>query len=100
MPLSSVQIAANRATAGARYTAAVVELQAALVDLASYDQAVQNNRIACTVAQKAQATFMGGLPFSLPDNLKHPVYAPGGGSDWGIGVVSALNSILSQYSGS
>lgn len=68
------QLTTQRATAGARYAAAVAELHAALVDLAALD-GVLNNAAVTPAGSQPTPTF-NDPPDSLPWPFCHPVYAP------------------------
>jgi hypothetical protein len=63
------ELLTHRATAGARYAAAVTELRAAFADLAAIDRLLSNQR----VAYGTLPTF-GQHPD--PISFRHPVYAP------------------------
>ena len=66
------ELTSHRATAGARYTAAVAELRAAFGDLAAIERLLESK-------MGSIATFGGPRPDVIP--LRHPVYAPNvGGS--------------------
>jgi len=67
----------QRATAGARYTAAVQELHDAFIDLAALDKvdlALAYKGVAghSQVPVRTYASF----PETLPENLIHPIFAP------------------------
>lgn len=68
------QLTSQRATAGARYAAAVAELRASMVDLAALDQVLANNVI--SPGNPSPAPTFTDPPDSLPWYLAHPVYAP------------------------
>lgn len=67
------QLTAQRAAAGARYTAAIAELHAALVDLAALDDLLNNSNV--SPGTPPVPTFHE-VPDVLPWPLSHPVYAP------------------------
>lgn len=72
---TTAELVTHRATAGARYLAAVVELRAAFGDLAAIERLLMNAR----VAYGTVATFGGPQPDPIP--LRHPQYLPNlGGS--------------------
>jgi hypothetical protein len=86
MNLSELQAA--RAAAGSRYSAAITELQAALIDLAALDQTLANRNVSNSnaVPPPINPAFwgdLGGEPTvltfrKLPESLaelEHPVYA-------------------------
>ena len=87
------EILANRETAGARYLAALVELRAAYVDLASIDFALSNGRI----ARNDIKTFRGDLD-GIPVSLQHPKYAPEHNSGIVSDVRGAGETILKRFS--
>jgi hypothetical protein len=62
-----IELTAHRATAGARYSAAVAELRAAFGDLAAIERLIESK-----LGQIG--TFGGPRPDPIP--LRHPVYAP------------------------
>src|SRR4051812_13969751 len=70
------QFQTQRATAGARYAAAVAELHSAWIDLAALDQ-VLANRNAGGVGYTFQ-TFKGDVDLRLPVMFNHPLYMPAG----------------------
>jgi hypothetical protein len=74
--MSLSTLLADRATAGARYAAAVAELKAAAIDLAAYDRALFNARWG-----RAHSPAAGAFPDSLgpdrlPRELVHVEFAP------------------------
>ncbi|MFO1126451.1 MAG: hypothetical protein U1E25_14995 [Methylocystis sp.] len=72
--MTLAELKSARATAGSRYTAAIVELQAALVDLAALDTALSNRNVDAGGGE--QRTFnLRKLPESLAD-LEHAEFAP------------------------
>ena len=62
----------QRSTAGSRYQAALVELRAALVDLAALDATVANRNL--NSGSSAPVRTFAALPDSL-DHLTHPEFA-------------------------
>ncbi|WOS62168.1 hypothetical protein [Sinorhizobium fredii] len=63
-----------RAAAGARYAAAVAELQGAYVDLAGIEAAINNGN----VPVRAVATFRGDAD-RIPHEFRHPNFYPEAG---------------------
>lgn len=61
----------SRATSGARYLAAIVELRSAYIELASIDRALGSMSIANPVP-----SFRGDFD-QIPPELQHPDYAAG-----------------------
>lgn len=94
------QIITDRATAGARYAAAVVELKASMIALSAIETALTNKHVQNTPGVEGTAndpalsvspgggsfgtvpmlTFGGNWPD--PISLRHPVYAPSVGGHW------------------
>lgn len=64
-----------RAAAGARYAAAITELQDAYVDLHATDKLLQNDRVRLPAMQLPVRTFHG-FPQVLDQAFSHPVFAP------------------------
>lgn len=70
---------ATRATAGARYSAAITELRAAYVDLAALDGALRNQNFGVGDTDAGigpSEGFNGRLP-EIPLSLRHGTYASG-----------------------
>ncbi|MCP8939393.1 hypothetical protein NK718_12785 [Alsobacter sp. SYSU M60028] len=94
------EMLAARATAGARYEAALEELYAAYVDLAGLELALANDRVARFHSALPVRSFLvenGGIP----NRLKHPVY-PSTVPDqpWQDAVAAAAATKLAAFSGS
>ena len=74
------ELITHRATAGARYVAAVAELRAAFGDLGAIERLLEP-KVGTT------PTFGGPRPDPIP--LRHPVYAPNIGGSFQDDVMSA-----------
>lgn len=91
------QILTDRATAGARYAAAVVELKAAYVGLAAIDMALGNANVPTPTAQKPVRRFgepVEGTLDALPPELVHPVYVPARTFAWRKDIIAAAEPII------
>lgn len=69
-----------RATAGARYANAMVEMRAAYVDLAAIETALQNRNVGVGTSETqggigVSQTFNGRM-LEIPLEARHPVFAP------------------------
>ncbi|MFW6028363.1 MAG: hypothetical protein ACOC9Q_02430 [bacterium] len=70
------ELESARATAAARYVAAVDEFIAAYVDLAGHDAALNNRRvIAARTPPGSTRTFPNGDSNDMPREFKHPEFA-------------------------
>ncbi|GAB5426960.1 MAG: hypothetical protein Devi2KO_04190 [Devosia indica] len=72
---SLAQLQSYRATAGARYLAAIVELRAAYVELSGLEGALINANVG-GLSDGALQRFRGDAD-GIPEQLQHPIYAPG-----------------------
>ncbi len=91
------EITAARATAGARYAAAVAELHASLVDLAALDRTLDNSNIN-PGGHRPIRTF-GHLPKNL-GGLEHQEFAPAPlGGNWHDEVRQAAESDVLRFRG-
>lgn len=91
------QVIADRATAGARYAAAITELKAAYIGLAAIDMALANSNVPTPFAQKPVRTFFNGGPEALdalPPYLTHPVYVPARTFAWRNDIITAAETII------
>ncbi len=70
-----------RSAAGARYAAAINELSNALVELAALDRAITNLNIIARGDGESDARISHQMPRFVPDELRHPEFAPGAGRD-------------------
>lgn len=85
-----------RATAGARYAAAVTELHAAYVGLLAYDRAAANVGV---LAENPSRTFFAP-PDALPLELVHPTYVPTRGTtDWRDEAKVQADSLITSITG-
>lgn len=78
--------------AGARYVAALAELQAAFIDLAGHDVALSNGNV--PVGPVPVRSFFG-IPDSVPWALRHGHFAPDGGINWQDAVRDRGNALIS-----
>ncbi|PZV39746.1 hypothetical protein [Mesorhizobium kowhaii] len=81
----------SHAAAGERYTAALAELQAAFIDLAGHDMALENRNV--PVGPVPVRSFVG-IPDSVPWPLRHPIFAPDVGPNWQDAIRSRGNDII------
>lgn len=93
---SLAQLQSYRATAGARYLAAIVELRAAYVELASLEAGLSNRNIGGTGYVAALTTFRGDLD-AIPPEMQHPIYAPGARAGMVQEVRSGLDAIIAAF---
>src|SRR5262245_34346813 len=100
------QIFSDRDSAGARYLAAVIELRAAYVDLASIEQAMVHpklvlNGIPPTTGSSQLVgvqTFPGGNAAATQAvALRHAKYAPDVSGNLSAEVAAATNTILANF---
>lgn len=71
-PTTLAELKAARQAAGERYAAAISELEAAYIELAAYDRALQNGNVnRLPGAPYDHRTFRGGLDL-LPIDIHHP----------------------------
>ncbi|MER9449332.1 hypothetical protein [Mesorhizobium sp. M0254] len=73
------ELLTSHAAAGARYTSALAELQAAFIDLAGHDMALDNKNV--PVGPNPVRSFFG-IPDSIPWPLRHGHFAPENGLNW------------------
>lgn len=90
------EITASRATAGARYAAAITELQAAYADLAGIDAALNNASLAGRNGGPVP-TFRGDAD-RIPWEFRHPVYSPTEGSSLIAARDAKRASVLATFS--
>lgn len=70
IPETIEELKEARQAAGERYAAAIAEIEAAYIDLAAYDRALQNGNVNSGRTYDHH-TFRGGLDF-LPVDMRHP----------------------------
>jgi hypothetical protein len=84
-----------RATAGSRYSAAIAELQAALVDLAALDAALANKNV--NPGFQEHATYgIRKLPPSLYD-FEHAEFAPSLRARLADQIVAARDTYITEF---
>lgn len=72
IPENIEELKEARQAAGERYAAAVAEIEAAYIELAGYDRALQNGNVnRLRGAPYEHRTFRGGLDL-LPVDMQHP----------------------------
>ncbi|BAV45844.1 Uncharacterized protein MLTONO_0941 [Mesorhizobium loti] len=79
MPMTPAQLLESHAAAGTRYAKALIELEAAFIDLAGHDAALENRNV--PVGPTPVRGFFGH-PDSRPWPLRHGQFAPDGGMNW------------------
>ncbi|MER9169503.1 valine--tRNA ligase [Mesorhizobium australicum] len=79
MTMTPTELLDNYTAAGARYKAALGELEAAFIDLAGHDAAIENRNV--PVGPTLVRSFYA-IPDSTPWPLRHHVFAPDGGQSW------------------
>jgi hypothetical protein len=89
---SLAQLDAYKATSGARYLAAIVELRAAYIELAALESALANANVGGKNDYVALQRFRGDAN-SIPIELQHPIYAPGNRS----GIVDEVKAAAEQH---
>ncbi|TGP55772.1 hypothetical protein EN868_11660 [Mesorhizobium sp. M2D.F.Ca.ET.225.01.1.1] len=67
--------------AGARYVKALAELQAAFIDLAAHDRALENGHVRSLTGVQPPKSFYA-FPDSVPWPLRHGEFSPDNGSNW------------------
>lgn len=104
------ELTTARAAAGSRYSAAIIELEAALIDLAALDQTLQNRNVANNNSPPPPFNQpflgdMGGEPTvltfrKLPESLaelEHPVYAALLRDRLADKIVAARNTYIASF---
>jgi hypothetical protein len=98
---TAAQFLSARATAGARYEAALEELYAAYVDLAALDEPVMNANVARFHTTFPVRTFVQDPFVGTPLTLRHPTYPSSVSSaSWSPAILTAHNTYLAAFSGS
>ncbi|TGS95276.1 hypothetical protein EN814_16365 [Mesorhizobium sp. M2D.F.Ca.ET.171.01.1.1] len=77
--------------AGKRYVAALAELQAAFIDLAGHDRALENGHVP-SGPDPVRGFF--GIPDSVPWALRHMHFAPDVGINWQDAVQARGNELI------
>ncbi|WP_095201646.1 hypothetical protein [Mesorhizobium carmichaelinearum] len=77
--MTPAELLESHAAAGRRYATALLELEAAFIDLAGHDRALENQNV--PVGPTPVRGFFGH-PDSRPWPLRHAEFAPGAGSNW------------------
>lgn len=91
------KIISDRAKAGSRYSAALVELQEAYVALAAIDSALSNGNVPTPAEQKPVRQFaehLNGPLDALPVELTHPEFAPFQTFAWRQTITAEANRII------
>ncbi|MCV3764040.1 hypothetical protein [Rhizobium sp. TRM95796] len=71
-PNTLAELKNARQAAGERYAAAVVEIEAAFIELSAYDRVLQNGNVnRLSGAPYEHRSFRGGLDL-LPADMRHP----------------------------
>lgn len=92
------QLSAARATAGARYAAAITELQASLIDLAALERVLSNRAVSAALpASQVPVQTIAEIPQTLPTGLRHGVYAPAYPSNLHQGIDTAAAAYLAAF---
>ena len=89
--MTPAELIESHEAAGARYTAALAELQAAFIDLAGHDAALANNNV--PIGPTPVRSFYG-IPDSVPWALRHGHFAPEGGINWQDAVWARGNELI------
>lgn len=94
LPTTLAELDTARAAAGARYAAAITELEAAFIDLAAYDIALNNNNVVkqggLVKAPSFDASYQPGIT-GIHGSLRHPSFGTYN-NDWR----GQINSISAQ----
>jgi hypothetical protein len=93
--MNVTEILAARKEAGQRYTAAVQQFKAALIELASFDRVTRNGHVAAHLSN-TPAVF-GGEWHQLSTRLGHPEFLPESLGDWSEVVRIRADAILSKF---
>ncbi|AFL53992.1 hypothetical protein ABIE78_006381 [Sinorhizobium fredii] len=95
IPTNLEELQTARTAAGARYSAAIAELQDSLIELAAYDVALMNRNV--SGRQLGLYQTFHGIADDVPLSLRHPqfgTYYP----DWRGQVKSLADQVISNVS--
>ena len=88
------ELIAHRATAGARYAAAVAELKASYIDLDAIERALCSGKAAYT---QSLAGFGGKRPWENIEQLQHTTYLPTVRGDWESDIKTAVAAKIAAF---
>lgn len=99
-PTNLTELKAARAAAGTRYAAAIAELEASYIELASFDRALNNANVIKMTAHPTGYPTFAEFP-EVADNIPRPLRHPQFGTysnDWRGSITSATEQLIRTLS--